>query len=142
WAGSLWIDRRAGLVAAALVAFGFLPAFYGKLALNDAVTLAPVALAFGALALAWREYRMRWWALAGAAIGVATAVKYTAGAMLLAVAVCAVVRVLQERELRAAILPLIRIAVVVGVCFAVAFLVLNPYAVVDYHAFRHQVAGK
>jgi hypothetical protein len=139
WAGSRWFDRRAGLIAAALIAFGFLPAFYGKFALNDAVTLAPVAVALAALALAWRDDRLAWWALAGAAIGVATAVKYTAGALLLAFAACALLRFLQgERR----ILDLVRIAVVAGVCFGVAFLVLNPYAVIDFSAFRHQVAGQ
>ena len=34
WAGPRWFDRRAGLVAAALIAVGFLPAFYGKLPPN------------------------------------------------------------------------------------------------------------
>jgi hypothetical protein len=158
WAGARWFDRRAALVAAALVAVGFLPTFYGKFALNDAVTLAPVAIAFAALALAWEDGRLRWWALAGAAIGAATGVKYTAGAMLLALAACAFVRVLwapadgggegaangaQARTpIRAAIVPLLRIAVVAGVCFAAAFLVLNPYAVVDFGTFRHQLAGQ
>src|SRR5260221_9811500 len=96
WAGSRWFDRRTGLFAAALIAFGFLPAFYGKFALNDAVTLAPVAIALAALALAYREDRLGWWALAGAAIGAATAVKYTAGAMLLAPAAAA--RLVGARE--------------------------------------------
>ena len=149
WAGSRWFDRRAGLVAAALIAVGFLPAFYGKLALNDAVTIAPVAVAFAALAIAWRDGRLRWWLLAGAAIGVATAVKYTAGAMLLAVAVCAVARVWTggadapaERTTPARILALVRIGLVAGAAFAVAFIALNPYAIADFSAFRHQLAGQ
>src|SRR4051812_18670905 len=87
WAGARWFDRRVGLLAAALIAFGFLPAFYGKFALNDAVTLAPVALAFGLIALAWERGRTWQWAAAGAAIGAATAAKYTAGAMLLPLAI-------------------------------------------------------
>jgi hypothetical protein len=142
WAGARWFDRRVGLVAAALIAFGFLPAFYGKFALNDAVTVAPVAVAFAALALAWEDGRLRWWALAGAAIGVATAVKYTAGALLLALALCALFRVVERGRVRAAIVPLLRIAALAGVCFGIAFFVLNPYAVFDFHAFRHQVAGQ
>ena len=42
WAGTRYADRRAGLVAAALMAVAFLPVFYSKHALNDVVTLAPV----------------------------------------------------------------------------------------------------
>ena len=38
--------------------------------------------------------------------------------------------------------PLLRIAVVAGACFALLFLLLNPYSIVDFHAFRHQVAGQ
>src|SRR4051812_24174747 len=139
WAASQWYDRRVGLVAAALVAFGFLPAFYGKLALNDAITLAPVAVAFAALALAWERGHTLDWALAGAAIGVATAVKYTAGAMLLPLALCALFAWL-EGDRR--ILVLLRIALVAGLAFAVAFLVLNPYAVVDFSQFKSQVGGQ
>jgi 4-amino-4-deoxy-L-arabinose transferase-like glycosyltransferase len=143
WAGVRWFDRRVGLIAAALVAFGFLPAFYGKFALNDAVTLAPAAVALAALALAWERRQLRWWALAGAAIGVATAVKYTAGAMLLAVAVCALLQVWGDwGGLRARLVALVKIAVVAGVCFGVAFLVLNPYAILDFSAFRHQLANQ
>src|SRR4051794_38128867 len=96
WAGSRWFDRRVGLLAAALIAFGFLPAFYGKFALNDAVTLAPVAIALALIALAWERGRTWQWAAAGAAIGVATAVKYTAGAMLLPLAIAIVIRALDE----------------------------------------------
>src|SRR3954453_15723415 len=94
WAGSRWFDRRVGLMSAALVAFGFLPAFYGKFALNDAVTLAPVAIALALIAIAWERGRTWQWAAAGAAIGVATAVKYTAGAMLLPLAIAIVIQAL------------------------------------------------
>src|SRR3954447_10665005 len=94
WAGARWFDRRVGLLAAALIAFGFLPAFYGKFALNDAVTLAPVAIALALIALAWERGRWWQWALAGAAIGVATAVKYTAGALLLPLAIAVVIKAL------------------------------------------------
>ena len=34
-AGREWFDRRAGLVAAAIMAVAFLPVFYSRLALND-----------------------------------------------------------------------------------------------------------
>jgi 4-amino-4-deoxy-L-arabinose transferase-like glycosyltransferase len=149
WAGARWFDRRVGLVAAALVAFGFLPAFYGKFALNDAVTLAPVAIALAMIALAWERGRTWQWAGAGAAIGVATAVKYTAGAMLLPLAIAIVIRALDAPDadtrrgrVRAAVWPVLGAGIVAGIAFGVAFLVLNPYSIVDFSTFRHQVAGQ
>jgi 4-amino-4-deoxy-L-arabinose transferase-like glycosyltransferase len=150
WAGARWFDKRAGLVAAALIAFGFLPAFYGKFALNDAVTLAPVAIALALIALAWEKGRTWQWALAGAAIGVATAVKYTAGAMLLPLGLAALFQVWQGTgadasrgaRIRAALWPLVKIAAAAGAAFGLAFFVLNPYSLFDFSTFRHQLAGQ
>jgi 4-amino-4-deoxy-L-arabinose transferase-like glycosyltransferase len=149
WAGRRWFDRRVALLAAGLIAFGFLPAFYGKLALNDAVTLAPVAVALALIALAWEHARTWQWAAAGAAIGVATAVKYTAGAMLLPLAIAVVIQALDRADpadwrgrIRAGAVPVIRAGVVAGVAFGLAFFVLNPYSLFDFSTFRHQVAGQ
>jgi hypothetical protein len=140
WAGARWFDRRTGLLAAALIAFGFLPAFYGKFALNDAVTLAPVAIALALIALAWERGRTWEWAAAGAAVGVATAVKYTAGAMLLPLGIALLLRWLDGGERR--VLGLLKPALLAGVAFGLAFFVLNPFAVFDFSTFRHQVAGQ
>ena len=41
----LFADRRIGLLAGALLAVAFLPVHYSHFALNDAPTLAPLALA-------------------------------------------------------------------------------------------------
>jgi 4-amino-4-deoxy-L-arabinose transferase-like glycosyltransferase len=181
WAGSRWFERRTGLLAAALTAVGFLPAFYGKFALNDAVTLAPAAVALALMALGWERGRTRYWVGAAAAIGVATAVKYTAGAMLLPLAIAIVLRAWDTAgsvadgavadgdgdgvpgahpgggpsapiagaprrtagaRIRAAAWPVIRIGVLAGIAFAIAFVVLNPYAVLDFSAFKHQVANQ
>src|SRR3954470_3228514 len=154
WAGARWFDRRVGLLAGALIAFGFLPAFYGKFALNDAVTLAPVAVALALIAIAWERGRTWQWAAAGAAIGVATAVKYTAGAMLLPLGIALVVWAWDESaadsdaassrgaRLRAAAIPALRAGVLAGIAFGAAFFVLNPYSVFDFATFRHQVAGQ
>jgi Dolichyl-phosphate-mannose-protein mannosyltransferase len=139
WAGSRWFDRRVGLLAAALIAFGFLPAFYSKFALNDAVTLAPVAIALALMALAWERGRTWQWVGAGAAIGVATAVKYTAGAMLLPLGIAILLRWLDgDRRF----FQLVKPAVLAGIAFGVAFLILNPFSIVDFSTFRHQVAGQ
>jgi hypothetical protein len=169
WAGARWFDRRVGLLAAGLIAFGFLPAFYGKFALNDAVTLAPVAFALGLIALAWERGRAWQWAAAGAAIGVATAVKYTAGAMLLPLGIAIVLWAWDAKaganrgaagdgdaqgapaanrpgsrgaRVRAAAIPVLRAGVVAGIAFGVAFFILNPYSVFDFATFKHQVANQ
>ena len=97
WAGARFYERRVGLVAAALMAVAFLPVFYSKHALNDVVTLAPVSVALVGSLLAFERGRWFDWALAGAAVGAATATKYTAGAMLLCVLVAAGLRVHQDR---------------------------------------------
>ena len=62
------------------MAVAFLPVFYSKHALNDVVTLAPITVALVALPARSTSARPGSdWALAGGAIGVATATKYTAG---------------------------------------------------------------
>src|SRR4029079_30190 len=65
--------------------------------------------------------------------------KYTAGAMALTVAVAAALRVQADRtQLKSAAIGLVLAAVA---CIA-AFLVLNPWAIVDFHEVRGQVAGQ
>jgi hypothetical protein len=86
----LFDDRRVGFVAGALLAVAFLPVHYSHFALNDAPTLAPLALS-----------------LVGIAAALASPVAH---------------------------------ARVRGVALAVAltlagFLVANPYALLDHHAF-------
>lgn len=139
WAGARFYDRRAGLIAAALLAFAFLPVFYSKHALNDVVTLAPVTVGLVACLLAYREGRLAHWLLAGGALGVATAVKYTAGAMVVCVGLAALGRVLEGRmDVRRAMAVLVG----AGAVFAVAFFVLNPYALADLGTFRSQLGGQ
>lgn len=75
-AGSRLFDRRVGLLAAAILAFAFLPTHYGHLALNDGPSLAATALALFAIAGIVRYGRRRDYLLAGAAIGLGFGVKY------------------------------------------------------------------
>ena len=139
WAGSRFYDRRVGLLAAALLAFCFLPVFYSKHALNDVVTMAPVCAGLVGCLLVYQRGRPLDWALAGAAIGVGTAVKYTAGAMLLALFVAALFRVLDKRSTpREALLGVVG----AGAVFTAAFLVLNPFALIEAGTFRSQIGGQ
>ena len=64
WAGARFFDRRAGLVAAALVTVAFLPVFYSKQALNDVVTLAPVCVALILCLAVYERGRPLDWGLA------------------------------------------------------------------------------
>jgi Dolichyl-phosphate-mannose-protein mannosyltransferase len=139
WAGARFYERRVGLVAAAIMAVAFLPVFYSKQALNDVVTLAPITVALVACLLIYERAAWTDWALAGAAIGVATATKYTAGAMLLVVLVAAGLRVERNRaELR---------RVLAGVALAVAamlllFALLNPYALANIGEAEDQIRSQ
>jgi hypothetical protein len=151
WAGARYFERRTGLVAAAIMAVAFLPVFYSKHALNDVVTMAPLTVALVAALLVYERGNWADWALAGGAVGVATATKYTAGAMLLAVAIAAALRVERTRsspsaarstgdraELRRALAGL---AVACAAC-VVLFLVLDPFALTNAREVAHQVRGQ
>jgi 4-amino-4-deoxy-L-arabinose transferase-like glycosyltransferase len=139
WAGARYYERRVGLVAAALMAVAFLPVFYSKHALNDVVTLAPVTAGLVGCLLAYERGRWIDWALAGGAIGAATATKYTAGAMLLTVAVAAALRVHADRsELKRAAAGV----AIAGAACAVVFALLNPYALINAEEARGQISGQ
>ena len=98
WVGARFYERRVGLVAAVLMACAFLPVFYAKQALNDAVTLVPIAVALAACLFIYEDGRLRHWILAGAAVGVATDVKYTAAAMAAVVGLAGLLRVIEKRD--------------------------------------------
>ena len=116
-------DRTAGLVAAGLMAVGFLPVWYSKLALNDtpAVLPATVAVVFALRHL--DEGRRRDLLLAGLAAGLAAGTKYTAGAAFLAVIVAGAPR------LRS--LALAALAALAGAVLLNPWLVLDPVRIID-----------
>ncbi len=117
-------DRRVGLLAAALLAFSFLPVFYSHLALNDVPQLAPICLALYAAAGIARSGRRRDYLIAGVAVGLAAATKYTAGIVVLAVVAAAALHG------RAAARGLL----VAGGAALLAFVAANPYVVLDFSA--------
>lgn len=132
WAARRLWGVREGLVAAAVLAFAFLPVAYSRVAVTDVGALMGVALS---LAFAVRAYEDRArplnFALAGAAAGLAVAFKYTAGLALLPVAIAAAAAVLaapgRARQDRLARLrPLGGLALAL-VCAGVVFVLLNPY---------------
>jgi hypothetical protein len=136
-AGVRLIGRAGGLLAAAILGFGFLPVFYSHLALNDVPTLAPVALALWGIAGVLRRGRKRDYAIAGLGIGLAAATKYTGAIMLVCLASAFVCDAAGD-GLRPA-LPRLALAVLIG---ALAFFAANPYSVLDTSSFLNGVSDQ
>jgi hypothetical protein len=93
WAARRLWGVREGLVAAAVVAFAFLPVAYSRVAVTDVGALIGVALSLGFAVRAYEGGRTRDFALAGAAAGLAVSFKYTAGLALLPLAIAALARI-------------------------------------------------
>jgi hypothetical protein len=127
WAGRRLFDLRVGLVAGALLAVAFLPVHYSHLAVNDIPALAPLCLSLVGIAGVHRRGRLADYALAGAALGVACATKYTAGIVVLCLLAAA-----HENRLRGLALA--------GGLGVAGFLVANPYALLDIDDFRAGLA--
>ncbi len=134
--------RGVGLLAAAIEAVAFLPVFYAHLALNDAPTLAPVTLSLLGSAGVLCKGRVRDYLLAGVGLGLACATKYTAGIVLVPFAAAVAVRYLdgaaQRGSLEAGRRALGAIALT-GVVALAAFLIANPYAILDYPSFHAEL---
>ena len=125
WAGVRLAGPRVGLVAGALFAVAFLPVHYAHFAVNDVPALAPLCLSLAGAAGVYREGRLRDYALAGAALGVACATKYTAGIVLLCLLGAAAGAPNRARGLALA-----------GALALAGFALANPYALFDLDAFR------
>jgi len=141
--GARLFGRAAGLLAAAIEAVAFLPVFYGHLALNDAPTLAPLTASLLGSAGILRNGRMREYALAGAGLGLAAATKYTAGIALLALLAAAAVRLIDMRSAdsgeRAGARALGGGLLLAGALALVAFLIANPFSLLDYSSFHTEL---
>jgi 4-amino-4-deoxy-L-arabinose transferase-like glycosyltransferase len=116
----LW-GVREGLVAAAVLSFAFLPVAYSRVAVTDVGALMGVALALLFAVLAADSGRLRWYALAGVAGGLAVAFKYTAGLALLPLAIAAIARLRADGPRTAGGLAL------GGLTAGAVFVALNPY---------------
>jgi len=124
----IW-GSREGLVAAAVLAFAFLPVSYSRIAVTDVGALIGVALSTLGSVRALERGRLRDYALAGAAAGLALAFKYTAGLMLLPLAVAALARLRPDRG--RALLG----AALGGALAVLVFVALNPYLVGSLGSF-------
>jgi 4-amino-4-deoxy-L-arabinose transferase-like glycosyltransferase len=135
--GARLFGRAVGLLAAAIEAVAFLPVFYSHLALNDVPTLAPLTLSLLGSAGVLSKGRKRDYLLAGGGLGLACASKYTAG-----IVIAPFVAVLAARYLdgnaRAGRDALVGIAICAAAAL-LAFLIANPYSLLDYHSFHHEL---
>jgi hypothetical protein len=136
-AGARLLGRTGGLLAAAIEAVAFLPVYYSHVAVNDVPTLAPLTLSLLGTAGVLRKGRTRDVLLAGAGLGLACASKYTAG-----IALAPLLAAIAARYLQGGANAGRRALLHVGLAGAVslgAFLLANPYAVLDYQGFHHEL---
>jgi hypothetical protein len=130
-AGARFFSRGIGLLGAAIFAFAFLPVFYSHLALNDVPALAPVALSLYGISGVVRNGSRRDYMIAGVGIGFAAATKYTAGITILCLLAAFVFDAAggsvwtASRRCGLALLTAL-----------LAFVVGNPYSVLDWGAFH------
>ncbi len=135
--GARLFSRGVGLLAAAIEAVAFLPVFYAHLALNDVPTLAPLTLSLLGTAGVLRKGRVRDYLLAGVGLGLACASKYTAGIVLAPLAAAVAVRYLEgDAATKRRVVGGFALA---GAAALVAFLIANPYAVLDYQSFHGEL---
>jgi 4-amino-4-deoxy-L-arabinose transferase-like glycosyltransferase len=130
-AGTRLLNRTVALLGAAVFGLAFLPIFYSHLALNDVPTLAPLALALYGAAGVLRNGARRDYVLAGVGIGLAAATKYTGGVAALCLIAAAVCDGAGGDRLKAG-----RRLLAAAGCALLAFIVANPYAVLDFSAFH------
>ena len=131
-AGARLFDRRAGLLAAALLAVSFLAVSWSHLAVNDVPTTAAVALSLLGIAGILRRGWALDYVLAGAGLGLACAIKYTAGIVILPLLVAAAVRFRRERVSIASIAS--RLGLALGATLA-TFVLFNPFALLAPREF-------
>lgn len=131
--------RPAAVWAAAFVGLTFLPVFYGHHALNDAVTLLPLALGVLAVLRLHEHGGPGTAALAGVAVGVAAGVKYLAAPMTAVIALALLLRVVERRQEP---LPALRDLAVAALACLAGLLLLNPFIVLEAGKFWTDFAGQ
>ncbi|WP_320671300.1 phospholipid carrier-dependent glycosyltransferase [Patulibacter defluvii] len=127
-AGRQLLGRVAAMVAAGLLAVAFLPVAYSRLALSDGPTV--LFLALGILGAAWilRDGGRRGYLTVGLAVGLAAGFKYNAGIVVLVGLAAAALRLSADGRG-----PVLRSTVLMGAVALAAFVVADPYVLLDPH---------
>jgi hypothetical protein len=136
-AGTRFFNRTVGLLGAAIFGLAFLPIFYSHLALNDVPTLAPVALSLYGVAGVIRRGRRLDYLIAGVGIGLAAATKYTGGFTVICLFAAFVCDAAGGSFWASSRRFLLALAVAL-----LAFVLANPYSVLDFSAFQAGVAAQ
>jgi hypothetical protein len=127
WVGRRIWDARVGLVAAAVLAFAFLPVQYSRIAVTDVGTFLPVAVALWAALRVHEKGRRRHYLIGGVATGLAVGFKYTAGLVVLPLVVAGGLRILRDRETPWLRRPELRSLVLGLAAMTVAFAITTPF---------------
>jgi hypothetical protein len=135
--GARFFTRNVGLLAAAILGFAFLPVFYSHLALNDVPAMAPVALSLYGVAGVYRDGRRRDYVIAGAAIGLAAATKYTGGITLICLLAAAGCDARSSGPRHAA-----RWLAAALLAALAAFTLANPYWILDWSSFHSGISSQ
>ena len=128
FAGRAWFDKRAGLIAAGILAVAFLPVFYSRLALNDGPGMLPCALALWASAIVLRTGSTKALLAGGASVGLAASFKYSDGAIVIALVAAALLSPLSFKDA-------VKGLVLAGLIAVAAVIVTNPYLFADWDTF-------
>lgn len=123
----LW-GAMEGLVAAAILAFAFLPVAYSRYALTDVGVLLPVAVTVYGIVRIHEDGARRYFLIAGLGLGFTIGFKYTAGLLLVPLLIAVALRARRERD---PLPEMLAGAVVVAGAAVVAFLVTTPYFLFD-----------
>lgn len=134
--GRRMTSSAVGLAAAAFMAFTFLPVHYSHFALNDVPTLLPLAIGLFGLAGVIQNGRALDYGIAGLGLGLATGTKYTAAALSISIFAAWAIRFFDDRERGKREFLLLVMAAAVSLA---AFVVANPFAVLDPHKFVYDM---
>jgi 4-amino-4-deoxy-L-arabinose transferase-like glycosyltransferase len=126
--GRVLIDRRAGLVAATLMAVSFLPVHWSHFATNDVAAMVAGTVSLLGSVIVLKSHHLGGYVLAGVGLGLAIGTKYTAGVVILALLAAAIIHWRDEHG--RAVIGLL----VAGACSIAAFLLAVPTLVTDSQA--------
>jgi hypothetical protein len=124
----------AGLVAATLMTLTFLPVHYSHQALNDVPTLLPLVIGLYGVVLVYERGSWFAYGLAGAGLGVATDIKYTAAALAVPLALAWFLRARADRSLMK---PELKRLIAAGAISLGFFFLFNPYALLSPREFGY-----